>query len=132
MTASQLYEDRAPTLSTPKIGFLSILHRFCIQCAATISPVRCTRVVDAGESSSWRRNAPSPWTSYEPKSDHTIAGDFFAGLESFMAMAAASHPPRQPKSFLVYGGTETQKRSLAEVVSWSDLDRCRWWETEGS
>ncbi len=62
----------------------------------------------------------------ETKSGQTIAGDFFAGLESFMAMAA----PRQPKSFLVYGGAETQKRSLAEVVSWSDLDRCRWWEAE--
>ena len=60
----------------------------------------------------------------ETKSGQTIAGDFFAGLESFSSMAA----PRQPKSFLVYGGSETQKRSLAEVVSWSDLDRCRWWE----
>ncbi|MEA2561853.1 MAG: uncharacterized protein QOH06_3357 [Acidobacteriota bacterium] len=68
----------------------------------------------------------------ETKSGQTIASDFFAGLESFVAMAAASHPPRQPKSFLVYGGAETQKRSLAEVVSWSDLDRCRWWEAEGS
>jgi len=68
----------------------------------------------------------------ETKSGQTIGGDFFAGLESFMAMAAASHPPRQPKSFLVYGGAESQKRSLAEVVSWSDLDRCRWCEAEDS
>jgi uncharacterized protein len=68
----------------------------------------------------------------ETKSGQTVASDFFAGLESFMSMAAASHPPRQPKSFLVYGGAETQNRSLAEVVSWSDLDRCRWWEAEGS
>lgn len=68
----------------------------------------------------------------ETKSGQTIAGDFFAGLESFAAMALAAHPPRQPKSFLVYGGAETQKRSIAEVVSWSDLDRCRWWEAEGS
>jgi predicted AAA+ superfamily ATPase len=68
----------------------------------------------------------------ETKSGQTIAGDFFAGLESFQSLAATSHPPRQPKSFLVYGGTETQKRSIAEVVSWSDLDRCRWWEAESS
>jgi predicted AAA+ superfamily ATPase len=68
----------------------------------------------------------------ETKSGQTIANDFFAGLESFQSMAAASHPPRKPKSFLVYGGAETQKRSIAEVVSWSDLDRCRWWEAEGS
>jgi uncharacterized protein len=66
----------------------------------------------------------------ETKSGQTIAGDFFSGLESFAAMALAAHPPRQPKSFLVYGGAETQKRSIAEVVSWSDLDRCRWWEAE--
>jgi uncharacterized protein len=68
----------------------------------------------------------------ETKSGQTIAGDFFAGLESFMAMAAGSQPPRQPKGFLVYAGAETQKRSIAEVVSWSDLDRCRWWEAEAS
>jgi uncharacterized protein len=66
----------------------------------------------------------------ETKSGQTIAGDFFGGLESFMAMAAAFQSPRQPKGFLVYGGTETQKRSIAEVVSWSALDRCRWWEAE--
>ncbi|HWM91953.1 MAG TPA: ATP-binding protein [Thermoanaerobaculia bacterium] len=68
----------------------------------------------------------------ETKSGQTIAGDFFAGLESFLSMAAASQPPRQAKAVLVYGGSESQKRSAAEVVSWSDLDRCRWWESEAS
>ncbi|HEV2852115.1 MAG TPA: ATP-binding protein [Thermoanaerobaculia bacterium] len=65
----------------------------------------------------------------ETKSGQTIAGDFFAGLESFRDLAAESQPARRPQAFLVYGGTETQKRSAAEVVSWSDLDRCQWWET---
>jgi len=65
----------------------------------------------------------------ETKSGQTIAGDFFAGLESFRALAAESHPARHPKAFLVYGGAEAQKRSIAEVVPWSNLDRCQWWET---
>src|SRR5215203_1361759 len=65
----------------------------------------------------------------ETKSGQTIAGDFFAGLESFLALVAESRPVRQSKAFLVYGGAETQNRSVAKVVSWSDLDRCQWWET---
>ncbi len=64
----------------------------------------------------------------ETKSGQTIASDFFAGLESFRALAAESRPSRPAEAFLVYGGAETQKRSAAEVVSWADLDRCRWWE----
>ncbi|HVS00744.1 MAG TPA: ATP-binding protein [Thermoanaerobaculia bacterium] len=63
----------------------------------------------------------------ETKSGQTIAQDFFTGLESFRTLMAASNPPRQPRSLVVYGGAETQRRSVAEVVSWSDLDRCRWW-----
>jgi hypothetical protein len=64
----------------------------------------------------------------ETKSGQTIAGDFFAGLESFRALVAESQPALHPKNLLVYGGAESQKRSVAEVVSWSDLDRCRWWD----
>jgi predicted AAA+ superfamily ATPase len=63
----------------------------------------------------------------ETKSGQTIAGDFFAGLESFRALTAKSQPALHPKNFLVYGGAESQRRSAAEVVSWSDLDRCQWW-----
>ncbi len=64
----------------------------------------------------------------ETKSGQTVASDFFAGLESFLALAAESHPARSPQAFVVYGGTATQKRSAAHVVAWSDLDQCRWWE----
>jgi uncharacterized protein len=66
----------------------------------------------------------------ETKSGQTVASDFFAGLESFHTFATELQPARHPKAFLVYGGAETQKRSVAEVVSWSNLDRCQWWETE--
>jgi predicted AAA+ superfamily ATPase len=65
----------------------------------------------------------------ETKSGQTIASDFFAGLESFLALATESEPARHAKPFLVYGGAESQGRSVAEVISWSDLDRCQWWET---
>lgn len=68
----------------------------------------------------------------ETKSGQTVAGDFFAGLESFASLMVASHPPRQSKTVVVYGGVETQKRSVAEVVSWSDVDRNRWWESARS
>lgn len=66
----------------------------------------------------------------ETKSGQTVAADFFAGLESFRALTAESQPALHPKNFLVYGGAESQKRSAAEVVSWSDLDRCEWWEKD--
>jgi hypothetical protein len=65
----------------------------------------------------------------ETKSGQTIASDFFAGLESFRALAAESLPSRPSEAFLVYSGAETQKRSAAEVVSWVDLDRFRWWDS---
>jgi len=68
----------------------------------------------------------------ETKSGQTVAGDFFSGLESFKTLMAAAHPPRASMARVVYGGAETQKRSAGEVVSWSDVDRCRWWEDESS
>ena len=50
----------------------------------------------------------------------TGASGFFAGLESFRALAAESRPARSPQAFVVYGGTATQKRTAAQVVAWSD------------
>ncbi|HXU46928.1 MAG TPA: AAA family ATPase, partial [Thermoanaerobaculia bacterium] len=64
----------------------------------------------------------------ETKSGRTIAGDFFGGLEQFRALAAEARPDLQTKPFLVYGGAEAQKRTLAEVIPWSELDRHSWWE----
>jgi hypothetical protein len=61
-----------------------------------------------------------------------VAGDFFSGLENFRSLMAAARPPRASKAWVVYGGVEAQKRSVAEVVPWSDLDRCRCWEDESS
>lgn len=66
----------------------------------------------------------------ETKSGRTIASDFFAGLQSFDALVAGSSLGRSVQSFVVYGGSESQERSRARVVSWSDLDTCRWWNPE--
>jgi hypothetical protein len=68
----------------------------------------------------------------ETKSGQTVAGDFFSGLESFRSLMAAARPPRTSRAWVVYGGVEAQKRSVAEVVPWSNLDRCRWWEDDSS
>lgn len=68
----------------------------------------------------------------ETKSGQTVAQEFFAGLESFASLAASQHPPRRTRAMVVYGGAESQKRSAAEVVSWSQVDRCRWWEPASS
>ena len=66
----------------------------------------------------------------ETKSGRTIASDFFAGLQSFDALVASSSLGRGVQSFVVYGGGESQERSRARVVSWSDLDTCSWWDPE--
>jgi hypothetical protein len=64
----------------------------------------------------------------ETKSGQTIAGDFFAGLESFASLMASSRRPREVGAMVVYGGTELQRRSAATVIPWTRLDRCEWWD----
>ncbi len=55
----------------------------------------------------------------EIKSGRTINARFFDGLTYFQALSGAL--PAQ--SFLVYGGDETQQRSVAQVLSWKNLHR---------
>jgi predicted AAA+ superfamily ATPase len=64
----------------------------------------------------------------ETKSGQTIASDFFAGLHAFASLVAPARPQRSVRSFVVYAGGESQRRTAATVVPWSELDRCRWWE----
>jgi predicted AAA+ superfamily ATPase len=54
----------------------------------------------------------------EIKSGRTINPNFFDGLKYFQPLSGAL----QEESFLVYGGDEVQKRSLARVLSWKNLD----------
>jgi hypothetical protein len=64
----------------------------------------------------------------ETKSGQTVAGDFFAGLKSFESLVLSSRQRRGVRGFVVYGGSESQRRSAATVVPWSRLDRCEWWK----
>jgi len=66
----------------------------------------------------------------ETKSGQTVAGDFFAGLETFASLIASSRLRREVRGFVVYGGAEHQRRSSGTVVSWSRLDQCEWWDPE--
>ncbi|MFM9951000.1 MAG: ATP-binding protein [Saprospiraceae bacterium] len=54
----------------------------------------------------------------EIKSGRTIASNFFDGLKYFQTLAGAL----PEESFLVYGGDEVQQRSLAQVLSWKNLN----------
>lgn len=54
----------------------------------------------------------------ELKSAQTIAGDFFRGLDSWARLTGSA----SAKSWLVYGGTERQSRSQAEVLPWRDIN----------
>lgn len=53
-------------------------------------------------------------TPIEIKSGQTIASDFFDGLRKFSAMAKAD----VPRSALIYGGSQNQKRENTDVISW--------------
>jgi len=64
----------------------------------------------------------------ETKSGRTVAADYFDGLKAFTAAVSADTARRTVEGFVVYGGGETQRRSSATVVPWSELDACRWWE----
>jgi hypothetical protein len=57
-----------------------------------------------------------------------VAADYFDGLKAFTAAASADPARRTVEGFVVYGGGETQRRSSAAVVPWSELNLCRWWE----
>jgi hypothetical protein len=55
----------------------------------------------------------------EIKSARTINNHFFDGLKYFQPISGAS----PLDSYLVYGGDEVQQRSIANVLSWKNLDK---------
>ena len=55
----------------------------------------------------------------EIKSGQTIASDFFDGLQKFQALAGSE----ATTGYLLYGGTASQKRGVAEVVAWLHIKR---------
>jgi predicted AAA+ superfamily ATPase len=53
----------------------------------------------------------------EIKSSRTISNHFFDGLTYFQALSGSL----PTESYLIYGGDEVQKRSIAQVLSWKNL-----------
>jgi len=53
----------------------------------------------------------------EIKSSRTIHSDFFKGLDYFQPISGAL----PQNSYLVYGGDQTQSRSIAKVIGWENL-----------
>ena len=64
----------------------------------------------------------------EIKSGATPLADFAAGLERFEALRQTSAQWKSTpiEKLVVYGGSETQRRSAATFLSWSDIDRHQW------
>ena len=54
----------------------------------------------------------------EIKSSRTINSQFFEGLKYFQTLSGAL----STESYLIYGGDEVQKRSVAQVLSWQNLN----------
>ena len=54
----------------------------------------------------------------EIKSSRTINNHFFNSLQYFQDLSGVS----PSHSYLIYGGDEVQKRSIANVLSWKNLD----------
>lgn len=55
----------------------------------------------------------------EIKSGKTINMHFFDGLKYFQPLSGAT----ADNSFLIYGGDEVQKRSIAQVLGWQHIDK---------
>ena len=64
----------------------------------------------------------------EIKSGATPLADFATGLERFEALCQTSERWKGTpvEKLVVYGGSETQRRSAATFLSWSDIDRHQW------
>jgi hypothetical protein len=57
----------------------------------------------------------------EIKSGATITRDFFKNLKQCHDDFKESHPLSSLRSHVIYGGDESQQRSLARVLSWRDV-----------
>jgi len=70
----------------------------------------------------------------EIKSGQTVAREFFAALGKFARVldAAVDWSPRLAGGLLVYGGEQTQRRSDATALSWSEVADFDWTLREGA
>lgn len=67
----------------------------------------------------------------EIKSAQTPAERFFSAFESFTGSLAGPTAPRIAGHVVVYGGSESQKRSRGDLLSWKDLDTYDWVNSSG-
>jgi hypothetical protein len=72
-------------------------------------------VVDDGDS----------WLAVEAKSGATVAADTFDGLHAFDEIATRAWPERAVDRRVIYGGSESQVRSYARVVPWTQIHRAK-------
>lgn len=70
-------------------------------------------------------DTPSTLTLVEVKSGATMNEDFLTGLDRLEGVVRQAEA-RALRKVLVFGGDRGQRRSTAEVVSWSQLDKVRW------
>ncbi len=59
------------------------------------------------------------FTPIEIKSGKTIASDYFKGIDYFVKAAGK----KSSKPYLIYGGTEQQHRTNAQVIPWNRLEQ---------
>jgi predicted AAA+ superfamily ATPase len=62
----------------------------------------------------------------ETKSSRTVVAEFFVGLQAVSDALAVRGASPSVKRFVVYGGTETQRRSGVTVVPWARMDAQHW------
>jgi hypothetical protein len=68
------------------------------------------------------------WVAVEIKSGATPLADFAVGLARFEALCQTSERWKTTpvEKLVVYSGAETQRRSTATFLSWSEIDHHQW------
>ena len=66
----------------------------------------------------------------EVKSAQTPSGQHFSAFERFAQTLTGKEAPRIASRIVVYGGDESQDRSLGKLLSWRDLDTYDWLESD--
>lgn len=64
----------------------------------------------------------------EVKSAQTPSGQYFSAFDRFAQTLTGKEAPRIADRIVVYGGDESQGRSLGKLLSWRDLDTYDWLE----
>ena len=63
------------------------------------------------------------WSAVEVKSGATIVPDFFTNLERFKERFQTEIKTGPIQSYVIYGGEDSQERSLARIWAWKDVHR---------